>query len=225
MSSQNIPPINIAIVDYGLGNLFSVKQACEHVGMQATVTASRTTLLQADAVLLPGVGAYGNAMTTLHKLDLVSVLQDIAASGTPLIGICLGMQLLMTESHEFGYCRGLGIIEGSVAYFGSPVEGSCPLKIPHVGWSRLVATRSWANTLLDHVEDGAYMYFVHSYILHPSDPGVILAKSRYGQIEFCSSIWSKNVFACQFHPERSGLSGLQMYRNLPAFIQHTARMS
>lgn len=216
---HDIRPAKVAIVDYGLGNLYSVQRACEHVGLQATITADRQALLRADAVLLPGVGAYGNAMETLHKLDLVRVLQDIAASDTLLVGICLGVQLLMTESYEFGRYDGLGIIAGSVVRFECPLEVSRPLKIPQVGWNRIQTTRPWRGTLLDEVRDGEYMYFVHSYIVQPEDPGVILSTSRYGHIEFCSSLGARNIFACQFHPERSGVQGLKIYRNLAQHIR------
>lgn len=211
---SNAQPITVAIVDYGLGNLFSVKHACEHVGMQATITSSRHALLQADAVILPGVGAYGNAMETLHKLDLACVLQDIAAADKPLVGICLGVQLLMTESYEFGRHKGLGIIAGSVVRFDHPMEGSRSLKVPQVGWNRIQEVKLWASTLLNDVMDGEYMYFVHSYIVQPEDTAVVLSTSRYGHIEFCSSLCSRNIFACQFHPERSGVQGLKIYRNL-----------
>ena len=216
-------PINVAIVDYDLGNLFSVKHACEHAGMQATITSSRHALLQADAVILPGVGAYGNAMETLHKLDLVYVLQDVAATEKPLVGICLGVQLLMTESYEFGRHKGLGLIAGSVVRFDHPMEGPCPLKVPQVGWNRIHEVKPWASTLLNDVMDGEYMYFVHSYIVQPEDPGVVLSTSRYGHIEFCSSLCFRNIFACQFHPERSGVQGLKIYWNLAQHIRRVVQ--
>ena len=220
---RNLRPTKLAIVDYGLGNLFSVKQACEHVGIQASITASKHELLHADAVILPGVGAYGNAMEALHKLDIVSVLQEVVAAGTPLVGVCLGMQLLMTESYEFGRYKGLGIIPGSVVRLDQPVEGSRVLKVPHIGWNRLRAARPWPNTLLGDIADNEYMYFVHSYITQPEDPGIILSTSRYGHIEFCSCLGFRNIFACQFHPERSGAQGLKIYRNLAQHLRHAVQ--
>jgi glutamine amidotransferase len=207
----------VAIVDYRVGNLFSVKQACEYAGLQATITSSRQEILSADAVILPGVGAFGDAMETLKRLDLVGVLQDIAASNTPLIGICLGMQLLASESYEFGRHKGLGIIQGRVVRFDNPVEGHRRLKIPQVGWNRIYKAHSvsrWEGTLLDGLPDREFMYFVHSYILQPEDPAVILSMTQYGQTEFCSSLSYGNIFACQFHPERSGTEGLKIYCNL-----------
>jgi len=204
----------VAIVDYGLGNLFSVKQACEHAGMTATITSARVDVLAAAAVVLPGVGAYGDAMATLHKLDLVGVLRDVAAAQKPLVGICLGMQLLMTESYEFGRHAGLDIIAGAVVPFDHPVENGRALKVPHVGWNHIDAVRPWDETPLSGITDGARMYFVHSYVVQPHDSGVVVSTSRYGQVEFCSSLRYRNVFACQFHPERSGVEGLRVYANL-----------
>ena len=214
--------VRVAIIDYSLGNLYSVKQACSKVGLQAKITSSKKEILEADAVILPGVGAFGDSMATLHRLDLVKPLQDIAASSKPLIGICLGQQLLMTESFEFGRHKGLGIIEGPVIRFKNPREGDYPLKIPQIGWNRIHQPASgnlWAGTLLEGIKNGEHMYFVHSYIVQPEDPGVILSTTRYGNIEFCSSLCIKNVFACQFHPERSGPSGIKFYQNLAKMLQ------
>lgn len=217
-------PLDVAIVDYNLGNLYSVKHACAHIGLHAEITSSKEAIANARAVILPGVGAYGDAMATLHRLDLVSVLRDIASSGKPLIGICLGIQLLMTESYEFGRHPGLGIIEGTVVRFDRPTEHGRALKVPQIGWNRVCHAESagWDGTLLDSVADGEYMYFVHSYIVQPEDPSVVLSTSRYGQIEFCSSVQRGNVFACQFHPERSGVEGLRVYRNLARLIRATS---
>lgn len=224
----------IAIVDYGMGNLFSVRQACEHAGLNVGITSSRDEIQSADAVILPGIGAFGDAMATLARLDLVGVLRDIAASGKPLVGVCLGLQLLMTESLEFGLHKGLGIIEGQAIKFDNPLEGERKLKVPQVGWNSVhQVTRegngdgpSWANSPLAEIADGEFMYFVHSYIVQPEDENVTLSVSRYGQIEFCSSIHSQNIFACQFHPERSGSKGLKIYHNLASHIErHTSKRS
>lgn len=214
----------VAILDYGLGNLFSVEQACAFVGLNSIITNSKKDILDADAVILPGVGAYGDAMLTLHRLDLVNVLRDIAKSPKPLVGICLGLQLLMTESYEFGHHKGLGIIEGPVVRFDAPKEKERILKIPQIGWSRIFRPADglrWHGTPLDSIDDGEYMYFVHSYTVQPQDSNVILSNSHYGHIEFCSSIQYHNVFACQFHPERSGLKGLQIYKNLADRLKKT----
>jgi len=212
----------VAIVDYGLGNLYSVKQACQHVGLQANITSSKSEILAADAVILPGVGAFGDAMDNLRRLDLVTVLQEIAASSKPLLGVCLGMQLLMAESYEFGWHQGLGIIDGSVVKIDNPMDAGRQLKVPQIGWNTIwmpeivssIPGRLWDGTLLDGIMDGEFMYFVHSYIIRPQDSSVALSITRYGQIEFCSSFCQRNIFACQFHPERSGNRGLIIYQNL-----------
>lgn len=228
--------VKIAIVDYGLGNLFSVKHACEYAGMQATITSSKEEILRANAIILPGIGAFGDAMEALERLDLSNTLRDIA-SEKPLVGICLGMQLLMTESFEFGKHHGLEIIDGQVVRFEDPMSGSKKLKVPQVGWNQILrragqlsrdsksdsATGSWAGSPLRGLHDGEFMYFVHSFYVKPQDSRVILSISRYGDIEFCSSLQYQNIFATQFHPERSGPQGLQIYRNLAADLTNKRR--
>jgi glutamine amidotransferase len=186
--------VKVAIVDYGMGNLFSVRQACERAGLHTSITNSKAVISDASAVVLPGVGAFGDAMQILERLDLVRVLQDFAASGRPIAGICLGMQLLMTESYE----------------------GSKKLKVPNIGWSPIHSTadRRWDGSLLEGLADGTFMYFVHSYYPRPSLDKVKLSFSRYGEFEFCSSLQKDNIFGCQFHPERSGSHGLSIYERL-----------
>lgn len=222
-------PVKAAIIDYGLGNLFSVKQACEHVGMESIITSAKQEICTADVVLLPGVGAYADAMKSLHRLDLVSLLRDIAAQNRPFVGICLGLQLMMTQSHEFGLHDGLNVIEGDVVRFKSPSskigvgahETSRKLKVPQVGWNCICppSDAAWEKTPLQGVPTGMYMYFVHSYYAVPVSPDVVLSTSNYGGIEFCSSLRRGNLFACQFHPERSGPMGLQIYRNIASLTR------
>lgn len=219
-------PLRVAIVDYGLGNLFSVKHACEHVGLDATVTGDRAAILSADAVLLPGVGAFGDAIECLNKLDLVEPLRDLAQSDTPLIGICLGLQLLMTESHEFGRHRGLDIVPGEVARFENPRGPRGPLKVPQIGWSqvRRPSTRPggadpWHGTPMAGQRDGEYQYFVHSFYVKPADAAAVLCTSRYGDVEYCSAVRKGNVFAFQFHPERSGPAGLRVYETVASTVR------
>jgi glutamine amidotransferase len=177
-------------------------------------------------------------MESLKRLDMVGPLQDIALSNKPLIAICLGMQLLMTESYEFGRHLGLGIIEGPVVRFDSPVEVSRSfqdkaLKVPQVGWNRIFKRGDsgvlesqgkpspdlWSGSLLQGLRNGEYMYFVHSFYAKPEDSSLVLSISRYGHIEFCSGLRYRNVFACQFHPERSGPQGLHIYSNIAAFAR------
>ena len=214
------PPVQVAIVDYGMGNLFSVRQACERAGLHTSITNSKTVISDASAVILPGVGAFGDAMQILERLDLVCVLRDFAATRRPIAGICLGMQLLMTESYEFGHHRGLGLIEGEVVRLPETLNGNKKLKVPNIGWSRIYSTadRHWDGSLLEELADGTFMYFVHSYYPKPTIDEVKLSFSRYGGFEFCSSVEKGNIFGCQFHPERSGNHGLSIYERLAARI-------
>jgi glutamine amidotransferase len=212
------PSPRVVIVNYRVGNLFSVQNACVATGLDVTISAEKRAILEADAVIVPGVGAFGDAMDTLRRLDLVRPLQDIAAAGTPLVGICLGMQLFMRESEEFGHHQGLGLFEGSVVRFDKPRGPAGELKVPQVGWNRIFAAGGhgdgWADSPLAGVAQGEFMYFVHSFYAKPVDPAAVLTVTRYGDLEFCSSVRRGNVFACQFHPERSGARGLQVYRNI-----------
>jgi imidazole glycerol-phosphate synthase subunit HisH len=214
MRHENLPVV--AIVDYGLGNLFSVARACERAGLQARVTSDRCELLSADGVILPGVGAFGDAMRNLRQLDLVSPLRQIAHSDKPLLGVCLGQQLLMTESEEFGVHQGLNIVPGRVVHFGRPRGNNGILKVPQVGWNRIhrpcrSTDDPWQGTPLSGLADATFMYFVHSFYVCPEDPSSTLAISRYGDVEFCSAIRWRNVVAFQFHPERSGYDGISIY--------------
>lgn len=206
----------IAIVDYGLGNLFSIARACELAGLETRVTGDAADLKSADAVLLPGVGAFGDAMASLRERRLDSALKDVAASGKPLVGVCLGLQLLMTESHEFGTHKGLDLVPGTVRRL-HPADGA---KVPQVGWNSIRAPggKSWRGSALAGIADGTYMYFVHSYFVEPADSSVVLARTAYGGSEFCASIQQGNIFACQFHPERSGADGLAVYRNVARLV-------
>lgn len=221
----NERPVRAAIVDYGLGNLFSVRNACQAVGIEATITSERVQIRRAELVLLPGVGAFGDAMTSLRARGLVPVLREVAESGTCLAGVCLGLQLLFTESEEFGHHEGLNLIPGRVVKFRDPVGDRGRLKVPQVGWNQVYAARrdatpeggcppSWRGTPLETLPDGEYMYFVHSYCAVPESQDVLLSVSTYGNIEFCSSVSYRSTFACQFHPERSGRWGLEIYRRL-----------
>lgn len=209
----------VAVIDYGLGNLFSVRLACEEAGMRGTVTSDRSEIIAADAVILPGVGAFGDAMEALRRADLVQVLRDVAATGMPFVGICLGMQLLMTRSEEFGLHEGLGLIVGDVVRLDA--GRTATVKVPHVGWStiREPADGIWRGTLLDGVAGGAHMYFVHSYAVVPQDESLVLSRTQYGPNDFVSTVRKANVFACQYHPERSGGDGLRIYRNLSSILR------
>jgi len=205
----------IAILDYGMGNLFSVRRACEDVGLDAVTTHQPQDIHQADGVILPGVGAFGDAMAHLEELDLVDPIKDFVKSGRPFLGICLGMQLLMSESEEFGAHRGLNIVPGAVKRLDPHSEVS---KVPEVGWNQIYKPSNnssdyWRDTPLHNIEEGEYVYFVHSYFVQPEEPEVVLSMSSYEGVDFCSSLRFKNVFATQFHPEKSAAKGLQIYQN------------
>src|SRR5260221_2580307 len=216
--------LRAAIVDYGMGNLFSVKHACEFAGMRAEVTADARQLLAADAVVLPRVGALGDAMEALRQRGLVAALREVAASGKPLMGVCLGMQLLMSESHEFGRHAGLGVIEGDVVRLPEARVDGRRVKVPNVGWQPVRAAGAaagepvpaWSGSPLATIKNGSFLYFVHSYVTQPADAGLALSTTPFADGEFCSSLARGNVFACQFHPERSGAAGLGIYQAFAA---------
>lgn len=210
-------PRRAVIVDYGMGNLYSVRRACEHVGLEAVISASPGEVLEADGVILPGVGSMPVAMETLNESGLGDALRTVAERGTPLMGVCLGMQLLMEEGSEFTPHRGLGILPGKVVRFEGKDESGAQLKVPHIGWNRVYRRSGggrdpWLETPLQATPEGEYMYFVHSYLVVPGEQSLCAGVSRYGGIEFCSVVARGSVFGCQFHPERSGPQGLQVYR-------------
>ena len=214
----------VAIVDYGLGNLFSVAQACRHAGLDAGITGDARAVAAADAVLLPGVGAFGDAMAALRERGLDATLVDLARSGKPLIGICLGLQLLMTESREFGTHAGLGLIAGTVERLPEAADGrGRRLKVPQVGWApiRPAPGADWGETPLAGVPADAHMYFVHSYCVRPADPEVVVATTPFVDGAFCSAVRVGRVFGCQFHPERSASVGLAIYRNMARVLKET----
>ncbi|OGS08957.1 MAG: imidazole glycerol phosphate synthase, glutamine amidotransferase subunit [Elusimicrobia bacterium RIFOXYA12_FULL_51_18] len=208
-----MPDKKTVIIDYGMGNLFSVKRACEHVGLDVVIASDKSAILNAGSVILPGVGAFGNAMENLQKLDLAAPLADVIASGKPFMGICLGFQLLMSESEEFGSAPGLNIIRGSVKKF--PVKNSEGAKIPQMGWNSVLKYPGgeWKGTMFEGICETDYMYFVHSFYVQPEDSGIKCSRTVYAGIDYCSSISVGNVFGCQFHPEKSAWTGLKVYAN------------
>jgi imidazole glycerol-phosphate synthase subunit HisH len=203
---------SVVIVDYGIGNLFSVVGAVKAVGVDEPVVSSDISKIgSADRVILPGVGAFGDGMDNLRERDLVSVLQDRSAADRPTLGVCLGMQLLMDGSDEFGVHDGLGAIRGTVTRF-APETG---MKIPLIGWERLIEPEKemWNTSVLSELAGGTHMYFVHSYYVDPAEDSNVLATTRFGEFEFCSVVREGNTTGVQFHPERSGEDGIQIYRN------------
>jgi len=215
----------IAIIDFGMGNLFSIKNACAKAGLEAEITHDQNAVLRADAIILPGVGAFGKAMDTLEQYGLLEAIKAKINDGSPFVGICIGLQLLMEESEEFGTHKGLGIIKGKVIRF-QDTDHRERIKVPHVGWNRVKLCRpnyEFAASLMSGIRDEEYFYFVHSYHVVPEDRSVILSVTKYGGKEFCSSIHYQNIFACQYHPERSGVEGLKIYQNLADYLANKKR--
>jgi len=213
---------NIVIIDYQLGNLFSVKHACLKAGLNPVITSNRNEINDANILILPGVGAFGDAMLNLQRLDLVNPIKDKIQSGTPFFGICLGLQLLFEESEEHGTNKGLGIFSGVIKKFDSTFRNN-KVKVPHVGWNTIYSknVNGWVNTPLQGVNENAFMYFVHSYYALPDNESDILSFTNYEGYEFCSSVKKNNVHAFQFHPEKSGTCGLNIYENLKLFYHDT----
>lgn len=201
----------VVIIDYQLGNLFSVRQACEKLGCEVTVSNSPDLLLAADFAILPGVGAFSDAMDNMRSFGLSQAVQEYVASGKPLMGVCLGMQLLFSYSEEFGHTEGLGLIPGSVRKFHFTGPASKEYKVPQIQWNRIEPSRSWGDTPLQYTGRGDFMYFVHSFYVVPDDPAHTLSHTTYGGMRYCSSVMHRNVFATQFHPEKSGLRGVGIY--------------
>ncbi len=204
----------IAIVDYEMGNLRSVQKAFEAVGHQAVLTSDQAVIEEASHVVLPGVGAFGDCMANLQRLGLVECLRRVIAQGKPFLGICLGLQVLFTQGEEFGVHRGLEVFKGTVKKFSFSQSKGNHRKIPHMGWNTIKPEQS--SPVLQGVHSDAYVYFVHSYFVEPEDSSVICTLTDYG-IPFVSSVAKNNIFACQFHPEKSQQVGLNILKNFGAW--------
>ena len=204
----------VVIVDYGLGNLGSVARAVRHLGAEPLVSSDPDVVRNAERLVLPGVGAFGTAMSNLGARGLIEPLRAYAAADRPLIGLCLGMQLFMEESDEGAVHRGLGLIPGKVTRL-SP--GSDRYKVPHIGWSGLEsAERPWAGSALDGLRPNDALYFVHSYYVTPTDPADALAYTTYGTCRYCSVVAHGKILGCQAHPEKSSAVGLKILGNFLA---------
>jgi len=206
-------PKTVAIVDYGLGNIFSVSKACHRVGLDPLTTEDPSALLNSDAAILPGVGAFGDASARLRTRGLDTALCEFAKSGRPLLGICLGMQLLFSHSEEFGLHPGLGLLEGSVLRFPSGVKEE---KVPQIQWNTLRFPQP--SKLFQGLNDPVYMYFLHSYYVLPDDPRLTVATTQYAGTDYASAVELNNVMAVQFHPERSGDQGLELLKNFSRLV-------
>ena len=196
----------IAIIDYDAGNMKSVEKALDHLGAERVVTGDPDVILSADRVILPGVGSFGSAMEKLTERGLDRTVKEVAEKGTPLLGICLGLQMLFDESEEAPGVPGLSILPGKIVRFPSDLG----LKIPHMGWNSLQFPKK--SVLFSGIDEGAYVYFVHSYYLKAADASVVAAACEYG-VPFHAAVESGNVFACQFHPEKSSETGLSILKN------------
>ena len=205
----------IAVVDYGMGNLRSVEKALQKVGEEALVTSHAGKILNSEGVVLPGVGAFRDCMRNLRQYRLIGPLYKFIQSGRPFLGICLGLQLLFTQSEEFGLYEGLGVIKGRVVRFPEAPE----LRVPHMGWNTISIKRK--VPLLKGIENGSYFYFVHSYYVIPEDEDITVTTTHYG-VEFVSSIRKDNIFACQFHPEKSQQLGLRILKSFGDLVKENA---
>ena len=196
----------IAIIDYQMGNLRSVQKGFEKVGFEAEITSDPARLAAAEKIVLPGVGAFGDAMAELRARDLIGPIRDAVAAGKPFLGICLGLQLLFDVGYEGGEYEGLGILRGKVVRFDVPHE----FKVPHMGWNQARIVRR--APILDGLADGCHFYFVHSYYVVPEDAGVVAIETTYHQ-PFCAMVWRDRLYATQFHPEKSQADGLKLLKN------------
>ena len=200
----------IAIVDYGMGNLKSVEKGFKKVGVDAQVTANARKISDADAIVLPGVGAFRDCVRNLTNLSLTAAINKSIQSGKPYLGICLGLQVLFSESEEFGTCKGLDVFRGKVVRF------RIKEKVPHMGWNNVRVSRR--PPIFDGIEDNSFFYFVHSFYIVPEDSGIVAGTTDYG-VNFTSMIWKDNVFATQFHPEKSQELGLKLLKGFGEFVR------
>ncbi|MEF9437474.1 MAG: imidazole glycerol phosphate synthase subunit HisH [Candidatus Mariimomonas ferrooxydans] len=200
----------IAIIDYGMGNLRSVEKGFLKVGIETTVTSKPEVIEKADGVVLPGVGAFRDCMKELKDLKLIDAVVATIKNNKPYLGICLGLQVLFSESEEFGRCKGLDIFRGRVIRFPEKA-----LKVPHMGWNQVKIKKN--NPLLNGIPDKTYFYFVHSFCIVPEDDSIVSSTTEYG-FEFTSMIWKDNVFAVQFHPEKSQHVGLIILENFGKIV-------
>jgi glutamine amidotransferase len=205
----------VLVIDYGLGNIYSVVRALEVCGAENICVSDKAEdLTDADKIVLPGVGAFGNGMQGLRDRELIEPIRHFAKSGRPLMGICLGMQMLATSSEEFGYHDGLDLIPGRVLPIPHIATDGSTLKIPHIGWCQLQRAPSvdWNNSILDQTNPGSSAYLVHSFMFEPSNPSDLLSYSTYGGHKVTTVIRRGSIYGCQFHPEKSGPEGLKILK-------------
>jgi imidazole glycerol-phosphate synthase subunit HisH len=209
-----MPSKKITIIDYGCGNILNLVRAIKFIGYEAEVTHEKNKIIDSSHIILPGVGAFGNAMKKIEKYNLHKTIWEYAGSEKPLLGICLGMQILLTESHEFGVHKGLGLIEGKVIKISN--EKNIEAKVPHIGWNEIYPKKSeneWKNKILKNSLIGKNFYFVHSYVCKTKNTDSTVAVCNYSDISIPAVITSGNIFGCQFHPEKSADNGLTVLKN------------
>ena len=202
--------MKIVVIDYDIGNVRSIVNAFKKFDITPILSNDREVILEADGVVLPGVGAFSHGMENLYKYSLVDSLKAYIKTNRPFLGICLGMQMLLEESEEFGKTEGLGFVKGKVVKL--PVKNS--EKLPHISWNEIKPKNiEWDNTILDGVIPNSNIYFVHSFVVVPNDKNNILSITEYGGFDFCSAIKKDNIYGCQFHPEKGGKVGLKVIEN------------
>lgn len=217
--------LDVAIINYEMSNLYSVQSACNYFGLFSEITNETDKILEARSAILPGVGSFGAAMENLKASGLSEVIRELIKRDKPFMGICLGMQLLFSESEEIGNNKGLNIIPGSVRRFPQRSRKNKLIKVPHIGWNKIkivddCVVSNWHIPPLNEIDTGGFMYFVHSLYCIPNDSKTVLTLTNYGDISFCSSLVYKNIFACQFHPERSGKEGLNIFKNFSDAVKN-----
>ncbi|MBY8991263.1 MAG: imidazole glycerol phosphate synthase subunit HisH [Candidatus Lokiarchaeota archaeon] len=205
---------NIAIIDYEMGNMKSIYKCLKYLNVNSSITSDPNVILDANGVILPGVGAFGDAIKHLKEKNLLNIIHQIVNEGKPLLGICLGLQLLFATSSEMGNFKGLNLIKGEVILF----EAGKVIKVPHIGWNN-VDIQNLDHFLVQGIPDKSYFYFVHSFYSVPENEENILGLTKYGDIEFCSIACKDNVIATQFHPEKSSEYGIRIYQNFIDFCK------
>jgi len=205
---------NIAIIDYEMGNLKSVYKCLKYLNVNSSITSDPNVILNADGVILPGVGAFGDAIKHLKEKNLIDIIHQLVNEGKPLLGICLGLQLLFGTSSEMGSFKGLDLIKGDVILF----EVSKVIKVPHIGWNNVVI-QNLDHFLIQGIPNHSYFYFLHSFYSVPKNEENILGLTKYRDVEFCSIAFKDNVIATQFHPEKSSKHGIMIYKNFVDFCK------